>query len=274
MTERASRGGCGKERIRDNRHRTRQKCNQMSFDEDIESDNFRGMKRVHSVHGYDNTKEHSMNTGPLKRYLRSNIGRPWNDVYSEIKKNINFARIDIVEYLVETSTYMDGDTVMISSYVHYPVNKYYRSVFYVDPRDGTLQYASGNGKYRKSKKKFRDTCYFDKNNMTVQYHKINNLWYEIKMREANQEEKESRHFKYDNGYSKYNMTDNKLVQEIRDNTDKFYAYAYYAEDQFWLICNTLFYGSYLPISKRQISSKEVKRIESLIKIRDEKNDNN
>lgn len=273
MTERASRGGCGKERTRANRHRTRQMCNQMSFNDDIESDNFRGMKKVHSVHGYGDTKEHSINTGPLKRYLRSKVGQSWNDVYSEIKNNVNFGRQNIIEWVVETNTYMDGDTVMVAGYKHAPVHSHCWDIFYVDPRDGSLQFAPMANRYRYKRKKneFRDSCYVDKNNLTIQYHKINGIWYEVKMREATEIEKKERHFKYDNGYSKFNMTDNRLVKEIRDNTDNSYVYAYYAEDYFWKLCNKLFYGSYLPVSKRQISSKEIKRIESLIKNRDESN---
>ena len=39
---------------------------------------FEGIKRPHT-----NRKSFGEHLGPLKRWLRSNVGRPWNDVYSE-----------------------------------------------------------------------------------------------------------------------------------------------------------------------------------------------
>ena len=269
LTERPSRGGCGKERIRENRHETRQKLKDAAFDEDIESQDFRSMGRVHSSHGHGDRKESSCNYGPLYRYLKKQIGKSWNDVYSDIKNNIKLNNWDVNFILgrVETNTYMDGDTIMIGGYTHYPIHEAYYELFYVDPRDGTLQFVASKNRYRRNKNTPRNNCYIDKKNPLVQYHKMNGIWYEIKMREATELEKTSRRFKYNNDSSFY-MVEDKLVDEIKRESNIPYLYAYYAEDLFWKICHVLFDGPYLPISKRQISSKEIKRIESLINERD------
>lgn len=73
---------------------------------------------------------------------------------------------------------------------------------------------------------------------------------------------------YDTGHP---MDYNLKVQEIYDNDDtkNMYFFGGYSRPRdMYDYCSRKFGGAYLPICKRQISSKEIRRIESLIEIRD------
>jgi hypothetical protein len=45
-----------------------------------------GMRRRHLLHG--DTKELNENLAPLKRYLRKQVGRPWNAVYRDLSARL------------------------------------------------------------------------------------------------------------------------------------------------------------------------------------------
>ena len=79
---------------------------------------------------------------PLHRFLRSNVGRPWDMVYSEMRENLDDRKVtgrhvfEHVEMEVETHTLIGGDgEVYILGYNGslQPIDG-----FYVDPRTGLL----------------------------------------------------------------------------------------------------------------------------------------
>jgi hypothetical protein len=89
--------------------------------------------------------------GPLRRWLHSQLGRPWNDVYSEacaVIKPDSVIRAHIKTHLlefVERHTFMQNGEVCVLDTWHrggiVPVTsrRYGRSAFYVHPETGLLQ---------------------------------------------------------------------------------------------------------------------------------------
>jgi hypothetical protein len=108
---------------------------------------FEGIKRPH-VHRKGLTDL----LGPLKRWLQSQVGRPWNDVYSEacaVIKPDSIIRAHVKTHLlqfVERSTFMHGGKVCIldTGYLGRGVipvteRRYYKSsCFFVHPESGLL----------------------------------------------------------------------------------------------------------------------------------------
>lgn len=89
--------------------------------------------------------------GPLRRWLQSQVGRPWNDIYSEACTVIHpddYVRVHVKTHLLEfvvRDTFMhDGQVcVLDTSYQGGPVpvseSRYGRARFYVHPETGLLQ---------------------------------------------------------------------------------------------------------------------------------------
>ena len=85
--------------------------------------------------------------GPLRRYLRSNVGRPWDKVYSEIRAVADargvrgFHLLTHVAWFVQTNCVLgeDKQVLTLQPWRHSPVQG-----FYVHPKSGLLRFA----KYR------------------------------------------------------------------------------------------------------------------------------
>lgn len=291
LVERPRTGGCGKERIRQNRHLTRQVCKDIPFEGDWDTPDFRGMKRVHTSkpNSFGDKKQLNENLKPLRRFLNSRIGQPWDKVYSEIMRELNLnnaVQYHVWQHLikfgeVQTKTYMEGNTVMASGVIgpESMTTSYGREEFYVDPRDGTLRKTKReSSKYRRDKTPSNDS-YFDSKKPLLQYHKIGEVWYEFKFREATAEEKKQKSFgEYARDFDrdtlkwtyKWRKTyDNKFVTQLTANRRMNMPYWDYARN-LWDACEKIFGGAYLPTEKRQISSKEVRKVEELIKERNRK----
>ncbi len=87
--------------------------------------------------------------GPLRKYLNRQVGRPWNDVYSDIRACVHTRRaidVHILEHLydyVQRRPRVEGDRVFRAP----DDGRFWRSdelfddrrTFYVDPRDGVLK---------------------------------------------------------------------------------------------------------------------------------------
>jgi hypothetical protein len=128
-------------------------------------------------------KELNEYLSPLKRYIQSQVGRPWNKVYSEICQRIDRSsaiQIHILQHLenfVEELVFRLGDD-FYSLRNRYPVHDGY---FYVDPESGLLcQMPTTHGK-----KAFRNNSPIrwkknDPRSMT-QYHQVKGVWYEVGM---------------------------------------------------------------------------------------------
>ena len=89
-----------------------------------------------------NCKEFSDLIGPLRRYLRSCIGRPWNEVHSELsqkldRRSLSGAHIwDHVRWEIETDRYIGADRHVYSTRCTYALSPRAVGGLYVHPRTG------------------------------------------------------------------------------------------------------------------------------------------
>ena len=92
------------------------------------------------------TKMLNETLNPLKRYLASNVGRPWNKVYSEISEHLKPTSTvqqhvrDHIEDFVAIKTRMKSGVVMVTQRYggERPLDEVW-SYFYVHPRTGLLR---------------------------------------------------------------------------------------------------------------------------------------
>lgn len=119
------------------------------------------------------------NLAPLRRFLRANVGRPWNKVYSEVCERINrdsAVQLHVWQHLtweVCTNPYVIDGAVRPSAW------RWYR--FYVEPKTGLLR----------ENKQWRQRCTLSikaaqvppavKIDETREYRLLEGLWFEIEL---------------------------------------------------------------------------------------------
>lgn len=131
-------------------------------------------------------KEFGEHLGPLVRFLRSSVGRKWDDVYSEIRQvcpNDNAVNAHIYQHLwgyVDRHTYYKDDGKLYARTEwgwEHEVSDWGRdNSFYVDP-DGILRKAPS--RTRKVRRK-ENKDVFKKNG--VIYVRKNNIWYKTALK--------------------------------------------------------------------------------------------
>ena len=106
------------------------------------------------------TKHFNETLSPLKRYLASNVGRPWDKVYSEISAHLKPTSTvqqhvrDHLRDFVAMKTRMKAGVVMVSPHWggERPLEEDW-SLYYVHPRTGLLR---KNEKTKRSSARFRE----------------------------------------------------------------------------------------------------------------------
>jgi len=123
-----------------------------------------------------NRKSFSENLNPLRRYLERQVGRLWNDVFSEICENINpnstvqqHVRSHIFNF-VEINTYRGND-----GNVHAEGTRYFFHDLYVDPDDGILR-GTQRRRHRYPSKPMEDYISFGYERA---YHRLSGIWFEV-----------------------------------------------------------------------------------------------
>ena len=123
-------------------------------------------------------KELNENLAPLDRYLRSQVGRLWDDVYSDICQHLN--RNSAVQYHVfqHLAHMVDLDLNLVDGKVRSPTG-YGPSPgeLYVHPTTGRLCCQDRKPSVRRSNK--NSDVHKCPSNPLVQYHRIEGVWYEI-----------------------------------------------------------------------------------------------
>jgi len=116
--------------------------------------------------------------GPLRRFLRSRVGQPWNKVYSEIVATIDRRNkvqehlLDHVMWEVETNvSIVDGELWTQHRWRLRPGS------LYVCPRTGSLKEVPPRSKKRKGSRRTHVPI-----NATAQYRKIDGIWYKVALR--------------------------------------------------------------------------------------------
>jgi len=99
-------------------------------------------KRVSIGRGIDKTKWLSENLAPLRRYLESRLGEPWDQVYSEIRRHLRFdcaVQLHVLQHLFEyVELYVDIIDGVPCSRPNGRVLGTHRYDFYVCPETGAL----------------------------------------------------------------------------------------------------------------------------------------
>jgi hypothetical protein len=124
------------------------------------------------------SKGFSDNLSPLKRWLRSQLGQPWDIIYSALCQKIETRTLAGQHFIFHLWQIVEQDAVLIDG-VPYSRNKVFRSSqlgywqeqFYVHPETGVLCLAK---KRRKEPPQKPDNVVFIDGN---EYRKINDLWY-------------------------------------------------------------------------------------------------
>jgi hypothetical protein len=124
------------------------------------------------------TKQFNEHLGPLRRYLRRQLGRPWNKVFSEICRHIRLDSAvqshvrDHVSDIVATDVIVWNGVLCIPS--GYPLRKSGWMELYVCPRTGLL---------REIKSPKRSPLASDPDWVRVDdtrgYRRFNGVWYEV-----------------------------------------------------------------------------------------------
>jgi hypothetical protein len=129
-------------------------------------------------------KDFSDLLGPLRRFLRKNVGRPWDHVYSEMKESLDDRKVtgrhvfEHVDGEVETHAFIDGDGELYT-WGHSGRQPVYG--FYVNPRTGLLCW-SDNNPWRRARGKSKtaaEEITHVRLSANTGHVKVNGIWYFI-----------------------------------------------------------------------------------------------
>lgn len=133
---------------------------------------------------------------PLRRYLRSNVGRPWNKVWSEMKQSLDSRKVtgqhifDHVKSEVETNCYEGADGKVYSPYRGYGEHRPVEGL-YVHPRTGLLCWKQPRNHHRERREKEaaqREVVLIPRSDSQY-YLKIEGVWYEVELEYSGEVEK-------------------------------------------------------------------------------------
>jgi hypothetical protein len=132
------------------------------------------------LYGWD-CKQLNEHLSPLRRWLRSNCGRPWSEVYSEICAGLSVRNATSAHVRDHAERYVLGTTQMINGVVCDSMGKPIRRgwhLFYVDPRDGTLREGP---KWKRQRGTAKERDYIKGQDEFHQYRVLNGFWYEVEL---------------------------------------------------------------------------------------------
>lgn len=247
-------------------------------------DNFQSIKK--HVPRFEQ-KELNENLNPLRRFLLKNVGRPWNKVHSEICENIKLSNtvqrhiLQHVEWDVELHVKMvDGNPYVVNKYgmgrEWKPLTGYgRRPQLYVNPDTGLLQKAPEGQTYRQRQRAYRNHIpsnrFFPADNLLIQYWKLDGIWYEIQFREPTEIERQYHKFGHLAGggkiwveaRSRLNFDSGDFHNNLNSDHPNL-PYHYFSDTWDWYTTKSLFGRNMFPVNKRQLKSKEVKKVEKMI----------
>ena len=125
-------------------------------------------------------KEFGEHLSPLRRFVRSNLGRPWDKVYSEIRAQLDGRSVTgrhVLDHLgwdVATDVVLDdGRPMRIYGGRKYPVRG-----FYVDPRTGILREAPSWRAMLRGQPRRREVLYVESADGAL-YQRIGEHWFRV-----------------------------------------------------------------------------------------------
>ena len=113
---------------------------------DVTEDYDEQPKRLSRKHVYGGRRKGFTDVlGPLRRFLRSNVGRPWNKVYGEIREHMDDRSLTGLHLFQHLSWEVELEVEEREDGKVYPVRRNYYGGpvrgFYVHPRTGLLRWA-------------------------------------------------------------------------------------------------------------------------------------
>mgnify|MGYP000375870959 CR=1 FL=1 len=162
---------------------------------DDDDEPIRAVKGVREPKGrIPKTKRLNETLNPLKRYLASNVGRPWNKVYSEISEHLKPSSTvqqhvrDHVEDFVAIKTRMKGGAVVVTpKYGGECSLSESRALYYVHPRTGILRLNtarkdwSAEFRKRKTEAAAELAARMRVIDASTQVHLFDGAWWEVKL---------------------------------------------------------------------------------------------
>jgi len=131
-------------------------------------------------------KEFTDVLGPLKRFLRKNVGRPWDNVYSEICRGLDRRKVTglhifrhVEDFVEKNCCFVEGQPYSLRRLGGYPVRW-----FYVHPDTGLLCAAPRGAGARKRKRAtaLAAEITFFRLSDEGGYRKHQGIWYRVKLR--------------------------------------------------------------------------------------------
>lgn len=141
-----------------------------------------GLLSPYLIKPRNKTKSLSDCLGPLRRFLRSKVGQPWDDVYSELCRQLDTKTMAGQHVLSHLWHYVERHVESIDGIFYSKSSSVYRTrldrsryeQFYVHPETGILCASAKIPRKNKQPKPNLDVVSIDGYH---QYRKINNIWY-------------------------------------------------------------------------------------------------
>lgn len=199
-----------------------------------------GMQRPYRQHG--DWKDLNENLSPLKRYLYKQVGRKWDDVYSDICEHIN-SNSTVQKHVLDHVFDYVTKHVFIQDGKVYENRRFWRGLYeadglYVHPETGIL--LDGTQPRKRYKPKVDPDVYQING---IEYRRVNGCWFET-IYEALPEPFEVTRYREDGEPHKYTVRQRKfdVVKKAHVQYDRWARITHYAA------------------SKRQLSGKELRRL--------------
>lgn len=146
---------------------------------------------IKRMHGY-NTKELNEFLAPLRRFLHKNVGRKWDDVFSEISENLrpdNTVQQHVRDHVFDFVTILvpgrHGELMEKRKYGTRVVTDTSYEL-YVDPQDGILKlnpkyesWAARNRRYDAERQAEKAKVFRELKATSQELHKINGVWFVV-----------------------------------------------------------------------------------------------
>jgi hypothetical protein len=144
------------------------------------------------------TKSLADHLGPLRRYLRSRVGEPWNDIYSDLSQRLDANSLTGQHVRDHLWDYVERHVELIDGVPHRKpyagrlfrqLGDRYYDEFYVHPETGLLCLAERRSQRELKKRQGRWSATVGRSSEdcvviddTRQYRKINEIWYCITLK--------------------------------------------------------------------------------------------
>ncbi|HEY9809766.1 MAG TPA: hypothetical protein V6D13_10610 [Halomicronema sp.] len=135
------------------------------------------------------TKYLSDHLGPLRRLLRSKLGKPWDEVYGELRRRLDFNTVTGLHVLSHVWDFVYKDVEIIDGEVYVKPGTWRfsggiggrRDRFYVHPETGILCFFESSPSTWQSQTPTRnEKVVIDSYH---EYQKINDFWYEVEFKD-------------------------------------------------------------------------------------------